>query len=66
GSKGIGRGIAAALAGAGATVALCSRDEEEAETAAKEIEGSTDGARVLGVRCDVRDEGAVREMFERV
>jgi 3-oxoacyl-[acyl-carrier protein] reductase len=40
-SRGIGRGIAAALAGEGARVAMASRSRERAEEAAKEIEGDT-------------------------
>ena len=40
-SKGIGRGIAAALAAEGAKVAMASRSAERIETAAAEIEGET-------------------------
>src|SRR5215208_3537911 len=40
-SKGIGRGIAAALAAEGAKVAMASRSPERIEAAAAEIEGET-------------------------
>jgi 3-oxoacyl-[acyl-carrier protein] reductase len=40
-SRGIGRGIAAALAGEGVRVAMASRSRERVEAAAKEIEGDT-------------------------
>src|SRR3954454_12844831 len=40
-SRGIGRAIAAALAGEGARVAMASRSRERVEEAAKEIEGDT-------------------------
>src|SRR6476646_8938974 len=41
-SRGIGRGIAAALAAEGVRVAMASRSRERVEAAAKEIEGDTD------------------------
>lgn len=68
GSKGIGRAIAAALAGAGADVVLCSRDGSEAERAAAEIAkagaGGIDVAagRALGVRADVRELADVKRL----
>jgi 3-oxoacyl-[acyl-carrier protein] reductase len=40
-SRGIGRGIAAALAGEGVRVAMASRSRERVATAAREIEGDT-------------------------
>jgi NAD(P)-dependent dehydrogenase (short-subunit alcohol dehydrogenase family) len=52
GTSGLGRAMAAALAGAGAQVVLTSRDRARAETAAAEI-----GA--AGVELDVRDEDSV-------
>lgn len=38
GSKGVGRGIAEALADEGCNVSICSRNEDEVRRAAKEIE----------------------------
>jgi NAD(P)-dependent dehydrogenase (short-subunit alcohol dehydrogenase family) len=64
GSKGIGRSIAGALAGAGADVALCARDEAEAEQAASDITGSG-GGRAVGVRADVRRQQDVRALIRR-
>lgn len=52
GTSGLGRAMAAALAGAGAQVVLTSRDRARAETAAAEI-----GA--AGIELDVRDEDSV-------
>jgi 3-oxoacyl-[acyl-carrier protein] reductase len=60
GSKGIGRGIAAALAAEGARVALTSRSAERAEAVAAEL----DGARGYGFDSD--DLGAVPGLLERV
>ncbi len=53
GSKGIGRAIAAALAGAGAAVVVCARDGSAAEQAAVEISAAGAG-RALGLGADVR------------
>jgi 3-oxoacyl-[acyl-carrier protein] reductase len=61
GNRGIGRGIAAALAKEGATVALTSRALADAERAASEIGG---GAR--GYACDVRAHEAVQRLFAAV
>jgi 3-oxoacyl-[acyl-carrier protein] reductase len=60
GSKGIGRGIAEALAAEGARVALTSRSRETAEKTAAEI----DGARGYGF--DSTDVGAIPGLLERV
>ncbi len=59
GSRGIGRGIAASLAAAGAEVVLTARTAEGAERAAAEI-GET-GGKVRGVAMDVRDDDGVAE-----
>jgi NAD(P)-dependent dehydrogenase (short-subunit alcohol dehydrogenase family) len=63
GSKGIGRAIAQALAGAGLNVVITSRHEDEVVAAAQEMTAAG-GGRVLGVRCDVRDHEDVRRMVE--
>ena len=64
-SRGLGRAVALRLAREGASVAICSRDEERITAAADEIAQET-GARVRGVRCDVTDGVAVRKLVARV
>lgn len=51
GTRGIGRAIAAALAGAGAAVAICGRDAAGARRAAAELAAA--GGRVIGTAADV-------------
>jgi 3-oxoacyl-[acyl-carrier protein] reductase len=65
GSRGIGRAIALALARAGADVAVCYREREDA---AREVEAGirAAGVRGLAARCDVRDEASVSSFFARV
>jgi 3-oxoacyl-[acyl-carrier protein] reductase/pteridine reductase len=59
GARRIGRGIALALAQAGADVAITYRNSEaEAAQTAREIESL--GCRALAVECDVRSEASVR------
>ena len=56
GSKGVGRGVADALAAEGCHVCICSRNEEEVRRAAGEIgEVGSGGARVLAVAADLTD-----------
>jgi 3-oxoacyl-[acyl-carrier protein] reductase len=57
GSRGIGRGIAGALADAGARVAIVARDGKRAARAAEELPGDGHG----GYACDVADSGQVQE-----
>jgi NAD(P)-dependent dehydrogenase (short-subunit alcohol dehydrogenase family) len=61
GNRGIGRGIAEALASESAVVALTARRREDAERAAHQI-----GPRTLGFGCDVRDETQVAKLFRDV
>jgi len=61
GSRGIGRGVATALAGVGATVAVAARSASAAEKAAGEI-----GHGALGFGCDVRDYNQVKTLFRQV
>lgn len=61
GSEGIGRSVAEALAGKGASVVLTSRSDERARQAAEEIGAATGGA-VKGLGCDVRDPAACERM----
>jgi 2-dehydro-3-deoxy-D-gluconate 5-dehydrogenase len=53
GNGGIGRGIALALARAGADVAIAARNADKTRAVMKEIE--TLGRRAIGVSCDVRE-----------
>ncbi len=60
GARRIGRGIALALAGAGADVAVTYlKSRDEAARTVAEIEAL--GCRALAVECDVRSEASVRE-----
>ena len=61
GNRGIGRGIAEALAREGATVAVAARAASGAEQAAREI-----GRGAFGVACDVRAYEAVQRLFREV
>jgi 3-oxoacyl-[acyl-carrier protein] reductase len=65
GSQGIGKGIAAALAAEGASVAICARDLPRATLAAKEIAGASKGE-VHAFQCDVTDKGAIETMFDSI
>jgi len=58
GNRGIGRGVAEALAAAGATVVLTARGQGDAERAAAEI-----GRGSIGLACDVRDFAEVQRLF---
>jgi 3-oxoacyl-[acyl-carrier protein] reductase len=62
GSRGIGRGIAGALADAGARVAIVARDGERAAGAAQELPGEGHG----GYGCDVADPAQVQETVTAV
>jgi NAD(P)-dependent dehydrogenase (short-subunit alcohol dehydrogenase family) len=64
GSKGLGRAIADALAGAGAAVCLVSRHQEQAQAAASEISSAT-GRRAIALAADVSDSEQVNRMAER-
>ena len=59
GARGIGHQIARAYAAHGATVVLSDIDESAAKEAASTVPGS------VAVRCDVRDQSSVAELFER-
>jgi NAD(P)-dependent dehydrogenase (short-subunit alcohol dehydrogenase family) len=63
-SEGIGRAIARALAGRGASLAVCSRGAAGIEELAGSLEGN--GGRALGMVCDVRDERSVQAFARRV
>jgi 3-oxoacyl-[acyl-carrier protein] reductase len=57
-SKGLGYGVARALASDGARVALCSRDGAAAQAAADRLSIEA-GVEVMGMPCDVSDAAAV-------
>ena len=63
--RGIGRALAARLAGQGWSVALLDLDGEAVEQAARAVAGDT-GATTLGVGVDVADEASVRSAAQRV
>lgn len=64
-ARGIGAAIAAGLAGAGATVAVCDLDEAGAVAVADEVAGRS-GVKSAGVRLDVADGASVRAAVARV
>lgn len=57
-SKGLGYGIARAMARDGANVSICSRDAVQVEKAVQQLRDET-GADVIGVACDVRDAASI-------
>ncbi len=59
GTRGIGKAIASALAGEGATVLLTGTDAERSQQVAEELAAKT-GAAVLGTLCDVSKESSVQ------
>jgi NAD(P)-dependent dehydrogenase (short-subunit alcohol dehydrogenase family) len=62
-NRGIGKGIARALAAEGAALAVTARGADDLERVAEELRAG--GADVLAVAADVTDEGQVRELFRR-
>jgi 3-oxoacyl-[acyl-carrier protein] reductase len=65
GTRGIGRAIALALAGRGASVGVSFRQNEEAAHETEQALGQA-GVNAVAARCDVRDEAAVAAFFEQV
>jgi 2-hydroxycyclohexanecarboxyl-CoA dehydrogenase len=65
GARGIGRGIVAALARAGAQVAIADLRDDVAQHTAAEIANDT-GAQVKAYKTDVTDLADVRHLTERV
>jgi 3-oxoacyl-[acyl-carrier protein] reductase len=55
-SKGIGRGVAAALLGEGCRVSICARTAEQLESAREEMAAAAPITEVLAVPCDVTKE----------
>ena len=66
GNRGIGKGIARALAGEGASLAITARGAEALAAAAEDIATQTDGTPVLAVPGDVADEQQVQRVFASV
>lgn len=65
-SKGIGYGVAEALMAEGAHVVITSRNQDEVEAAAKKLtDTQTNGARALGLVCDVRHAAQQAEVVQR-
>lgn len=64
GNRGIGRGIAQALAEAGATVAIAARDEERNERAVAELHAA--GLQAFAVRVDVSERSDLERMVDEV
>src|ERR1043165_9279634 len=64
GGRGIGRAIAIAFAGEGASVVVAARTREEIESVADEINGGT--SKAFAVECDVAYSESVERAFDRV
>lgn len=64
GNRGIGRGIARALAGAGASVAIVARNEEKNRATAGEL--SEMGVRALALRVDLSARQSLKPAFEEI
>ncbi|WP_276300965.1 SDR family NAD(P)-dependent oxidoreductase [Halorussus lipolyticus] len=63
-SSGIGRAIAEEFAADGANVVVCSREQENVDPVADEIEASDRDGSALAVECDVTDREAVEALVE--
>jgi 3-oxoacyl-[acyl-carrier protein] reductase len=61
-SSGIGRAIAERFAEGGASVVICSREQENVEPVAEEVRKK--GGEALAVECDVTDRNAVESLVE--
>jgi len=64
GSKGLGKAMASALAGAGANVVIMSRHLNEAQVTADEIKNST-GRKILALEVDVSQQPQVEQMVNQ-
>ncbi|MCY4526143.1 MAG: SDR family oxidoreductase [Anaerolineaceae bacterium] len=61
--KGLGYGVAQALAADGARVSICSRTAEDIEAAAERLKGETD-AEVIATACDVTDPESINSWVD--
>ncbi|PIE67176.1 MAG: hypothetical protein CSA23_05335 [Deltaproteobacteria bacterium] len=65
-SRGLGKGCAEQLAAEGCRVAICSRDGDYAQKAAREIAEQTGMEEVLGFGTDLSDEADIQRLLEDV
>lgn len=63
-SRGIGRGIAARFASAGARVSICGRDPDTLKATKREIDHLVPGTYVHARECDIADPAAVRTYID--
>ncbi|MGQ9889204.1 MAG: SDR family oxidoreductase [Aggregatilineales bacterium] len=63
-SKGLGYGVARALAAEGARVSICSRSAEAVRAAADRLAAET-GAPAMGIACDVTDSAALQAWVDQ-
>jgi NAD(P)-dependent dehydrogenase (short-subunit alcohol dehydrogenase family) len=63
-SSGIGKAIAERFAADGTDVVVCSREQDNVDPVAEEIEDSDRDGRVLAVECDVTDRDAVEALVD--
>ncbi len=63
-SSGIGRGIAERFAADGVDVVVCSREQENVDPVAEEINASDSPGEALAIECDVTDREAVEALIE--
>jgi NAD(P)-dependent dehydrogenase (short-subunit alcohol dehydrogenase family) len=63
-SSGIGKAIAERFAADGADVVVCSREQDNVDPVAEEIEDSDWDGRALAVECDVTDRDAVEALVD--
>ncbi|MCE2490108.1 MAG: SDR family oxidoreductase [Anaerolineae bacterium] len=62
-SKGLGYGVAQAMAADGARLSICSRTAEDIEAAAERLKGET-GAAVIATACDVTDPESIKSWVD--
>lgn len=65
GSKGLGKGMSAGLAAAGADVVICSRKQADLDAAAAELKELT-GGNVVGIAADVKTKAGVDKLVAEV
>jgi short-subunit dehydrogenase len=64
GSRGLGLVLARQMVEEGARVAICARDPEELERAARELEQP--GGKILAIPCDLADRSQVQTMIDKI
>lgn len=65
GAKGLGRGIAQALASEGAQVTICGRDEAALRAAVREV-GEVVGSTLASHRCDLADFDSIQDLMNEI